>query len=76
MKITKSQLQQIIKEELKNLKERIGRPERGDIGYVEKYKSIATIYDVMDGGKKVRVKLGKTGKKVVIDIQDIQIVPE
>ena len=54
----------------------ISEVERGDMGYVEKHKSIATVYDVMSGGKKVRVKLGKTGKKVVIDINDIQILPE
>lgn len=76
MKITKSQLNKIIREEIQNLKERIGRPERGDIGFVKKYNSIATIYDVMDGGKKLNVKLGKTGKKVVISPEDIQIVPD
>lgn len=50
--------------------------ERGDSGYVEKHKSIATVYRVMSGGKKLQVKLGKTGKKVVIDAKDIDILPE
>jgi len=59
-----------------SLKESINEVERGDMGYVEKHKSIATVYDVMSGGKKVRVKLGKTGKTVVIDTNDIQILPE
>jgi hypothetical protein len=56
--------------------ESVNEADRGDMGYVEKHKSIATIYDIMDGGKKVRVKLGKTGKLVVIDTKDIQIMPE
>ena len=59
-----------------NITESINEVERGDMGYVEKHKSIATVYDVMSGGKKVRVKLGKTGKTVVIDTNDIQILPE
>jgi hypothetical protein len=52
----------------------ISEVERGDMGYVEKHKSIATVYDVM--GKKLKVKLGKTGKVVTIDSKDIQILPE
>ena len=54
--------------------ESINEVERGDIGYVEKHKSIATVYDVM--GKKLKVKLGKTGKVITIDSKDIQIVAE
>ena len=52
----------------------ISEVEMGDMGYVEKHKSIATVYDVM--GKKLKVKLGKTGKVVTIDSKDIQILPE
>ena len=54
----------------------ISEVEMGDMGYVEKHKSIATVYGVMSGGKKVKVKLGKTGKVVVIDTKDIKILPE
>jgi hypothetical protein len=61
---------------VKIVNETITEVERGDMGYVEKHKSIATIYDVMSGGKKVKVKLGKTGKVVVIDTKDIKILPE
>ena len=57
-----------------NITESINEVERGDMGYVEKYKSIATVYGVM--GKKLKVKLGKTGKEVTIDSKDIRIISE
>jgi len=59
-----------------SMKDLLNEIERGDSGYVEKHKSIATVYRVMSGGKKLQVKLGKTGKKVVIDAKDIDILPE
>ena len=76
MKITKSQLREIIREEIKSLSESMKKPGRGDIGYVEKHKSIATVYNVMDGGKKLQVKLGKSGKLITIDPSDIKILPD
>ena len=63
-------------EKNESVNETITKVEMGDMGYVEKHKSIATVYGVMSGGKKVKVKLGKTGKVVVIDAKDIQILPE
>jgi hypothetical protein len=48
--------------------------EIGDMGYVEKHKSIATVYGVM--GNKLKVKLGKTGKEVTINSKDIRILSE
>jgi hypothetical protein len=59
---------------VKIVDESVNEAEMGDIGYVEKHKSIATVYGVM--GKKLKVKLGKTGKVVTIDVNDIRIMPE
>ena len=75
MRLTKSELRQIIKEEIKSLNE-AETLKRGDMGYVQKHKSAATVYKVMDGGKKLQVKLGRGGKLVTIDASDFRVMPD
>ena len=71
----KSELRQIIREEIQSLYE-AEKLERGDMGYVQKHKSAATVYKVMNGGKKLQVKLGRGGKLVTIDASDFRVMPD
>jgi hypothetical protein len=76
MKITKSQLKEIIREEIKALKESARKPERGDIGYLKSQDSPVTVYDVLDNGKRLKIKVGKTGKTIVVDRGEVKILAD
>lgn len=73
MKITEKTLEQIIEQEISTF---LSELEKGDIGYVEKFDSICTVYDVLEGGKKVKVKIGKTGKEMVLPASEVQMIPD